>query len=167
MGSGCHRCPHDAEIRRLREACLTCRRCGGDFIKLGSMSHVSLDAARDEKCRHKIELKTAVEYRPPGGASAPVYRNIPPNVVPWLLDAFRAFADLNEGDAALVVLMMKGKRLVDIARDRGFHVQTVHARWKKIVSKNPVWKAIATGMIGSGRGRKPGKAAAARPGAKP
>lgn len=156
MAYGCHNCPHDAEIARLRETCLACRRCNGDRVKIGSLSHISLDAASDENCRDRILMHVSVDYAPNAAMSS--IADVPDNVRPYLLRFAELFVRLNAEDVLLLAAMMRGERLVDIARRTGVSLQAVHARWKKIIRLHPIWEAIATGMIGSGRGRKPGKA---------
>ena len=157
MAYGCHNCPHDAEIARLRETCLACKRCNGDKVKIGGWTHVSLDAAKDEACAEKILAHVPPDYAP--RAQSPRSRvDVPDNLLPYLLRIMEPFARLKDEDVVLLAAMMRGERLIDIVHRTGLSMQTVHARWMRILAKNPTWAAIATGMIGSGRGRKPGKA---------
>ena len=157
MAYGCHNCPHDAEIARLRETCLACKRCNGDKVKIGGWTHVSLDAARDESCRARILAETPPDYAP--RAPSPRSRvDVPDFVLPYLLRIMEPFARLRDEDSLLVVAMMRGERLIDIVHRTGLSMQAVHARWKSLTKRNPAWLSLANGMIGSGRGRKPGKA---------
>ena len=157
MAFGCHNCPHDAEIARLRETCLACRRCNGDRVKIGEWTHISLDAGKDEACAEKILAHVPPDYVP----REPTPRSrvdVPEDVLPYLLRIMELFARLRAKDLILLAAMMRGERLTDYARRTGLTLQAVHSRWQRIVCKNPIWAAVATGMIGSGRGRKPGKA---------
>ena len=87
--------------------------------------------------------------------------------LPFVRAAIEPFSALSDVDAAIVCRMLRGERLVDIANAQGLALQTVHVRWKSLIKRNPVWKSLANGKIGSGCGRKPGKAHKARPRAKP
>ena len=157
MAFGCHNCPHDAEIARLRETCLACKRCNGDMVKIGGWTRVSLDAGKDEACAEKILAHVSPDYAP--REPAPRSRvDVPDFVLPYLVRIIEPFARLRAKDVLLLAAMMRGERLVDIARRDGLTLQAVHSRWQRIVCKNPIWAAVATGRIGSGRGRKPGKA---------
>jgi hypothetical protein len=157
MAFGCHNCPHDAEIARLRETCLACRRCNGDRVKIGNWTRISIDNAKDETASALILSRTPPDYVP--RKPSPRSRvDVPEAVRVYLLRAMEPFARLRDNDVLLVAAMMRGERLVDIARRTGESLQTVHARWKSLLRRVPIWEAIATGMIGSGRGRKPGKA---------
>jgi len=157
MAYGCHNCPHDAEIARLRETCLACRRCNGDRVKIGEWTRVSLDAGKDEACAEKILAHVPPDYAP--REPAPRSRvDVPDCVLPYLLRVMEPFSGLRDKDVLLLVAMMRGERLVDIARRDGLTLQAVHERWQRMLRKNPIWAAVATGMIGSGRGRKPSKA---------
>lgn len=155
MSSGCHKCPHDAEIARLREICVKCKRCNGDLLKVGGdWTRVSIDAARDEACASKILSMTPADYAP-HIPSARSRVNVPASVLPYLLRIVEPVTRLNDTDLLLLAAMMKGERLTDFARRTGVTLTAVHARWKKILSHDPMWYALATGNIGKGVGRKP------------
>lgn len=157
MAFGCHNCPHDAEIARLRKTCLACRRCNGDRVKIGEWTHVSLDAAGDEACAEKILAYVPPDYVP--REPSPRSRvDVPDYVLPYLLRIMELFVRLRDKELLLLAAMMRGERLIDIVHRTGLSMQAVHARWKALVERNPVWLSLANGMIGSGRGRKPGKA---------
>ena len=158
MSAGCHNCPHDAEIRRLRETCLACKRCGGDKVRLGGWTHVSLDAPRDAACAAKMLSMVPADYVP--RSPSPRTRvDVPDDVLPYLLRIIEPVTRLKNEHLLLLAAMMRGERLADIAQRTGLSLQTLHARWKSILRQNPIWRTLATGMIGSGRGRKPRKAA--------
>ena len=65
------------------------------------------------------------------------------------------FSALSYDEAGMVCGMLAGRSLQQIAAERRQKIQTVHARWTSICKRNPAWKSLANGMIGSGRGRKP------------
>ena len=153
MAAGCHSCPHGAEIERLRETCLKCKRCDGDFVKLSGLSRVSIDAAGDEACAEKMLSMRSPDYSP--GKPSVSRVDVPKEVLPYLLRIVEPISQLKDKDVLLIVAMLRGERLTDIARRTGRSLQAVHARWKKILRHYPAWKVFATGMIGSGRGRKP------------
>ena len=154
MAAGCHKCPHNAEIERLRETCLGCKRCDGDLVRLSGLSRVSIDAAGDEACAEKMLSMRSPDYSP--GEPSPRSRvDVPEKLLPYLLRIVEPVSQLKDEDVLLIVAMMRGERLTDIARRTGVTLSAVHQRWKKILRRYPAWKVFATGMIGSGRGRKP------------
>ena len=71
-----------------------------------------------------------------------------------LLLLLAKFAELSWDDAGLICSMLAGKTLDRIAQERKISPQALHARWTKLITRNPAWKALTNGMIGSGRGRK-------------
>lgn len=72
-----------------------------------------------------------------------------------LLRLLYMFSSLSYDEAGMVCRMMQGRTIQQIADERGQNIQVVHARWTAITARNPAWKSLANGMIGSGRGRKP------------
>ena len=158
MAYGCHNCPHNAEIERLRKICIRCKRCSGDRVRVGSWTHVSIDAARDEACAEKMLSMTPPDYAPRRQMRLSRVA-MPDTVLPYLLRIVEPVKLLNDKDLLLLAAMMRGERLADIARRTGVTLSAVHERWKKILRHNPIWRTLATGMIGSGRGRKPRPAA--------
>ena len=158
MSAGCHICPHDAEIARLREICLSCGRCDGERVRLGGWTHVSLDAARDAACMEKMLSMVPADYMP--RSPSPRSRvNVPDDVLPYLVAVIEPVTRLKDEHLLLLAAMLRGERLADIARRTGCKLQTVHARWKSLTKRNPIWRALANGKIGLGVGRKPRKAA--------
>lgn len=153
--ANCTKCQHAKEIARLRDICLGCA-IGKDGCGLSNSGHcvVSLDAAKDENCRDMILSRVAVDYAP-HIPSARSRVNVPDSVLPYLLRIVEHVTRLNDTDLLLLAAMMKGERLTDFARRTGVTLNAVHARWKKILSHNPMWRSLATGKIGKGVGRKP------------
>lgn len=152
--ANCTKCQHAKEIDRLRDICLGCA-IGKDGCGLSNAGRcvVSLDAAKDENCRDLMLSRVAVDYvRRKAGADN--LWNVPAAALPYVRAALYPFSALSDSAAALVCRMLRGERLVDIANAQGLTIQTVHARWKSLIRRNPVWKSLANGMIGSGRGRK-------------
>lgn len=74
-----------------------------------------------------------------------------------LLRVIYKFSSLSYDEAGMVCLMMQGRGLQQIANERRQSIQAVHARWKALVKRDPVWESLANCMIGSGRGRKKAK----------
>jgi len=149
--ANCTKCRHAKEIDRLRKICLGCA-IGKDSCGLsnGGVSFVSFDAARDENCKQRIARRGVVREdvqiveTPLGGKER---EN--------LLRVIYMFSSLSYDEAGMVCRMMQGRTIQQIADERSQSIQTVHARWKSIVKRDPAWQAIMNGMIGSGRGRKP------------
>ena len=148
--ANCAKCIYAKEIDRLRDICLGCS-IGKDGCGLSNAGHsvVSLDAASDEKCKHKIERRRVF-------TSAPAVIETPLGAAERenLLRILYMFSSLSYDEAGTVCSMLAGKSLQQIATDRRQKIQTVHARWKFVCKRNPAWKSLANGMIGSGRGRK-------------
>jgi len=71
-----------------------------------------------------------------------------------LLRIIYKFSSLSYDEAGMVCRMMQGRSLRQIADERRQSIQAVHARWKALVKRDRAWETLATGMIGSGRGRK-------------
>ena len=155
--ANCIKCQHAKEIDRLRKICLGCsigkvNKDGSSSCGLSNDGHcvVSLDAAKDENCRDRILRREA-------DRSAPTILESPLNPAERenLLRVIYMFSSLAYDEAGMVCLMLQGRSLQEIADERQQKIQTVHARWKSIVKRNPAWESLANGMIGSGRGRKP------------
>jgi len=149
--ANCAKCRHAKEIERLRKICLGCA-IGKDGCGLSNAgrSFVSFDAARDENCRNSMAMR-ALARESPDVVSSP----LKPDERENLLRVIYMFSSLTYDEAGMVCRMMQGASLQAIARKSGQSLQTVHARWKSLVKRNPAWLALANGMIGSGRGRKP------------
>lgn len=154
MARGCHNCPHKEQIEAARSRCLSCTRCNGERVHIGDASMVHLDAMEDE---HGVEVALALSrsHYNPAHDTGESLADVPPDVLPWLERALEPFTRLTDSEAVLVCAMMRGETVAEIARRIGELPQTTHFRWRRLLQKNSVWKAIATGDIGKGKGRKP------------
>lgn len=157
--ANCCKCAHAGEIARLREICLKCSigkaECG---LSHGGVSFVSMDAAHDPAS--VLRGRVAADYAVPGAREEQkIETPLGDKERQHLLQILTKFAELgaNWDDAGLICSMLAGKTLDQLARERGTSPQTLHARWKRIITADPTWKSIANGMIGRGRGRKPGE----------
>jgi len=65
------------------------------------------------------------------------------------------FADIGERDAVLIASMMRGEEVKAIAKRHGLNYTSVFLRWKKVKRNTPAFGALANGLMGCGRGRKP------------
>ena len=155
--ANCLKCPH---IDRLRAACIDCP-IGKDGHKgnpLGcgisnkGITYISLDAARDENCRDRM-LAHPLRPQYPEVVETPLNPKEREN----LLRVLCMFGSLSYDEAGLVCRMMAGASVTEIAQERGISEQTVYSRWLAVTKRDPSWKALASGMIGSGRGRKAGQ----------
>ena len=135
----------------MRSICLKCATGKGNCgLSGGGVSFISFDAAENEKCRDKIASRRALRFIPEI-VESPLHPKEREN----LLKILFLFGSLSYDEAGLVVRMMQGKTLNEIASERKQSLQTIHARWKALIERESVWIEIANGMIGSGRGRKP------------
>ena len=86
----------------------------------------------------------------------PVKIEIPPVEVCRLLPkVIEPFAVIGEQDAMLVASMMRGEMIGTIAKRHGLNYESVFLRWQKVKRHNPAFGALANGLMGCGRGRKP------------
>ena len=154
MAYGCHKCPHKEQIEAARSRCLSCTRCNGDRVKIGDASMVHLDAMENE---HGVEVALALSRRlyNPADDTGDSRTDVPADVLPWLERALEPFTRLTDPEALLVCAMMRGETVAEIARRIGELPQTTHFRWQRLLQKNPLWRVIANGDIGKGKGRKP------------
>lgn len=137
----------------MRDICLKCiigkAECG---LSHGGVSFVSMDAAKspDTVTRGRI----APEYSPRQEPNVKLETPLGADERERLLLLLSKFAELSWDDAGLICAMLAGKTLDRIAQERKISPQALHARWTKLITRNPTWKALTNGMIGSGRGRK-------------
>ena len=161
--ANCLKCAHAKAIARLRKKCLACSigqpSCG---LSHGGRSFVSMDSV-DNPALVLAKGGVAADFVLPGEVLAdkedplpePVNTDLGADERENLLRVLSKFASLKWDDAGLVCRMLAGKTHEEIARERKVAPQNIHSRWKRVIKKDPVWEALANGMIGSGRGRKP------------
>lgn len=149
--ANCLKCAHAKEIDRLRKICLGCV-IGGEGCGLSrkGVSHISLDAAADDHNREAI-LARRVRLHSSEVTETPLNADERKRY----LELLNKFASLSYDEAGLICRMMGGATIEEVAKDRNELPQTVHSRWKAVCSREPAFLALANGMIGSGRGRKP------------
>lgn len=139
----CHQCQHNREIERLRAACLACR---GPSDKFGRDTHIVSEA-----CLYHVMKHQAPDYtRTPSAAL--VLNGVTPDARDAMLDALHAFTMLTDGEAAVLRRLMRGEHMIDISRTLGVTKQSIHDRWKRILSKGPIFRSLANGFIGLRRG---------------
>ena len=143
----CHKCPHNAEIRRLRETCIACVRKGGnkcDDVNCGRWHHVSLDAMGGETYGN---MSPPPDYTP-RAPSPPSRVRVPAEVLPYLVKAFEPMTRLTDREASLLAAMMRGETQIEIARRTGVTKAVINLRWRNLVRRNPIWIAVANGFTG-------------------
>ena len=150
----CKKCPYDRKDV-TKDVCRMCREVGNPNATPSHKGRVmiSLDAAVDQNCRDRILSRRKVRDAAPEVTESPLNASERQH----LLEVIFMFSSLSYDEAGMVARMMRGCSIDSIADERGQSPQVVHARWKSICKRNPAWKAIASGLIGCGRGRKPKK----------
>lgn len=151
--ANCLKCAQAKEIARLRDICLNCvigkAECG---LSHGGVSFVSMDAAKSPEM--VTRGRVAPEYSTRSEPNVKMDTPLGADERERLLLLLAKFAELSWDDAGLICSMLAGKTLDRIAQERKISPQALHARWTKLITRNPIWKALTNGMIGSGRGRK-------------
>ena len=72
-----------------------------------------------------------------------------------LTKALEPFAAIGEKDAVVLASMMRVELIGTIAKRQGVNYESVFLRWQKLNRINPAFGALANGVMGKGRGRKP------------
>lgn len=109
----CHKCPHSAEIARLRDICMKCSdkeiECQSG-IGFGN-SKVSLDNMVDpDAILHRDALKL------PTGGEEKSLTHLPPEVEMRLRDELAAFLRLSFLNQMLLIWIMRGENLSEFSR---------------------------------------------------
>ena len=176
----CHKCPHNAEIERLRAICSKCElgdKCAvsGTF-SLDNMTDGAIDDQR-MKAKRAAGLESATTFDPaemdePPAAETAEERDRDAFVmlladvasvsyerVNDLVRLVRAFEGLDRKEVELVQHFLNRGTMASYARAFGLSKQTAHARCKALFRHKPVFKAIANGLLGKLKGgRKPAMA---------
>lgn len=153
----CNTCPHQKQIRRLQRICHGCV-IGGESCGLsnGGVSWVHMDAAANPATVYAKRL--APLYRPGGARDMEAVKSpCNPDERDRYLRILQMFAELSWDDAGLVACMLRGMEIGEIAKTRKVKYETIFLRWQKIKKANPAFGALANGLMGCGRGRKPKK----------
>jgi len=153
----CTKCPHQKQIQRLQRICLNCcingKSCG---LSNGGVSWVHMDAAANPATVYAN--RTAPLYQPGGKRDMDAVQSpCNPDERERYLRILQMFAELSWDDAGLVACMMRGMEIDAIAKMRKVKYETIFLRWQKIKKANPAFGALANGLMGCGRGRKPKK----------
>ena len=173
----CHKCPHNAEIARLRAICSKCElgdKCAvsGTF-SLDAMTDGAIDAPR-MRAQRAAGLESSTTFDPanidePPSAETQEDRDRDALValladiaavsyerVNDLVRLVRAFEGLDREEVELVQHFLNRGTMTSYARAYGLSKQTAHARCKALFRHKPVFKAIANGLLGKLKGgRKP------------
>ena len=140
----CHQCKHQREIDKLRAICSACPGASDNF---GGCVHLDTSTAVSQWC---------VQHTAPDYCRAPSARSIIDGVTPEardaLLAALAAFSTMTDCEAVTICRLMRGERLIEISRALGISKQAVQNRWRKIVTKAPVFHSLKNGLIGKRRG---------------
>ena len=174
----CHKCRHNREIARLREICSKCR-LGEDLAGDGS---ISLDAIHDGTVGRVAEVApnhpTSYTYDP-GEIDEPrqeltaetrmndalttllaCVAALPYEQVARLAKVADVFRTLTRPEFEIVAHLLNGGTMTSYARAKGLTKQTAFARIKALFKAHPVFRAIANGGLGQGKG---GRIAMPRP----
>lgn len=151
----CTTCPHQKQILRLQRICKDCviggKSCG---LSNGGVCWVHTDAAKNPATVYKNRM--APLYRPGGKADMDAVKSpCNPDERDRYLRLLQIFAELSWDDAGLVCAMLRGMEIDEIAKMRHVKYETIFLRWQKIKKANPAFGALANGLMGCGRGRKP------------
>lgn len=173
----CHRCPHNAEIERLRAICSKCQlgdKCAvsGTF-SLDNMTDGAIDDPR-MKAQRAAGLASSASFDPSaiGDPPSPETQEerdrdafvmlladvaaVSYERVNDLVRLVRAFEGLDREEVELVQHFLNGGTMTSYARAFGLSKQTAHARCKALFRHKPVFKVIANGLLGKLKGgRKP------------
>ena len=169
----CHRCPHDAEIARLRAICSKCElgdKCAvsGTF-SLDAMTDGAIDDPR-MRARRAAGLQSSAAFNPDGidePAAATSQEETDRDTFTMLLadlsavnydrvhdliTLVNAFTGLDRKEFELVQHFLNRGTMASYARAFGLSKQTAHARCKALFRHKPVFKAIANGLLGKLKG---------------
>lgn len=174
----CHKCPHSAEIDRLREICTRCKlgdACAVsgtyslDNMTEGAIDDPSMKARRAAGVKAHNELEPFFDEPPapetPEQQARDTFITLLADLsavqferLRDLLAIVRAFEGLDKKEFQLVQHFLNGGTMTSYAHAFGLSKQTAHARCKALFRHKPVFKAIANGLLGKLKGgRKPAK----------
>ena len=181
----CHKCRHSREIAQLaekqaqlREICAKCR-LGEDLAGDGSLS---LDTIHDGAVERVVPVapnhKTAYTFDPgeldeprqePDAATRALdalttllacVAALPYEQVARLATIADTFRTLTRTEFEIVAYLLNGGTMTEYADEYGLTTQTAFARIKALFKAHPVFRAIASGNLGRGKG---GRVARPRP----
>lgn len=147
----CHRCPHNAEIARLREICLKCKL--SDVVTSETVSLDALpsgdEAERFEGLRTKIAPGFSLAYdpnKPDGEDGTQRFAAIPPDAVEYLLTVMRTIADLELSDLMIVHGLLRGWSIMRMADMYGESKTLISLRRKNALRRNPWLESVCGEM---------------------
>ena len=174
----CHRCPHNAEIERLRAICSKCQlgdKCAvSGTYSLDNMTDGALDDPR-MRAKRAAGLQCSAAFDPdgidePAGQEDPAQETrdafvllladlsaIRYDNVHDLITLVNAFAGLDRKEFDLVRHFLNGGTMASYARAFGLSKQTAWARCKALFRHKPVFKSIANGLLGKLKGGRKAK----------
>ena len=168
----CHKCPHNAEIMRLRAICSKCElgdKCAvsGTF-SLDAMTDGAIDDPR-MRAKRAAGLEATATFDPDAidePAASSQEENDRDTFIMLLADLsavkyervhdlitlVNAFTGLDRKEFELVQHFLNRGTMASYARAYGLSKQTAHARCKALFRHKPVFKAIANGLLGKLKG---------------
>ena len=119
----CHKCPHSAEISRLREACLACLKRDEGAQSRGKGRNRGIDNLSNKgRCVESIDaypdpdIVLERRIRTDTGARAERVTALPPDAEERLRDALAGFLRLKFIDQMLLVWLLRGGTVSSFAR---------------------------------------------------
>lgn len=180
----CHRCPHNAEIARLRETCTKCRL--GDACAVSgtfSLDAMTEGAVDDPRMRARRAAGTrdnaafdpgAIDEPPPADdpraeahdafvSLLAAVSQVPYERLGDLARLVRAFEGLDRREFGIVRHFLAGGTMASYARAEGLSKQTAFARCKALFARHPHFKAAANGLLGRMKGGRRARPKTAQP----
>ena len=143
----CHKCPHQAEIERLRDICTRCR--GPVEDNHGGVSFVSVEAARDSA---RI-LNPAPDYNQGTGETCSRFNEeVPPELRPFVLNILRPFWSMTFEEWVVIGGKIRGMSDKEITAAIGWSKQRVWEIGERVKRKHARLGGIRTGMDGVRKG---------------
>ena len=169
----CHKCPHNAEIERLRAIRSKCElgdKCAvSGTYSLDNMTDGAIDDPR-MKAQRAAGLQSSATFDPDGIDGQPEQADpaqdtrdafvllladlsaIRYESVHDLITLVNAFAGLDRKEFELVQHFLDGGTMASYARAFGLSKQTAWARCKALFRHKPVFQSIANGLLGKLKG---------------
>jgi len=142
----CHKCPHNAKIERLRAICSKCQL--GD--KCAVSGTTSLDALTDGaletgnlRAKMAADVSSVATFNPDeldapaDDAARRVVPSMPEEAEEYVLELLRLFAALTLADVLVVHGLLRGWGVMRMANMYGESKQTIFARVKVAMRRNP------------------------------
>ena len=156
----CHKCPHSAEISRLREACLACLKRDEGAQSRGKGRNRGIDNLSNKgRCVESIDaypdpdIVLERRIRTDTGARAERVTALPPDAEERLRDALAGFLRLKFIDQMLLVWLLRGGTVSSFARMEwmpqkvGIRRQTAAAHVERLKRDMPRLADLIQGLI--------------------